>query len=89
MGSALLSVPQLPSGYGAYYLEPGQLAELERAYNVGDTLTPEELWEAPMRCWQANGEALAEVGHSDAARSQGLEEAIDGSFVPSFDELAP
>ena len=89
MGTALLSVPQLPTGLGTYYLEEGQLADLEQSYNGAGFYTPEEMWKSTMPCWQANGELLAAARGSTAVRSQQLEEAMQGAVVPSFAEASP
>ena len=85
MGTAILSVPQLPFS-AVYYLKEGELADLEDSYDMLDRHTPEEMWSSVMPCWQGNGEALLDAAGSSAARSPQLEEVLREAIVPSFSE---
>lgn len=85
MGTALLSIPQVPMAT-LYYLREGELAELEDSYNGAGYYTPRDMWSGAMPCWQANGEALPDIASSSAARSPEMDEVLREAVVPNFSE---
>jgi hypothetical protein len=88
MGTALLSVPALPSPT-LYFLTEGEFAELEESYNGADFYSSQEMWSEVLPCWQSNGRFLAAAASdSESSRPPQLQQLLASALVPSFAEVS-
>ncbi|HVD37311.1 MAG TPA: hypothetical protein VNC15_00595, partial [Solirubrobacterales bacterium] len=86
MGTALISVPRVPSG-SEFFLEEGDFQKVTETFLISGPLR--EFWAGPLNCWRNNARKARLALKSQATRSPELEAALTSKVAPSFSELRP